>query len=227
MAKALGYAKPRNAINQHCKGALKQGVLTNGGSQEISFIPEGDVYRLIARSKLPYAEEFETWVFDEVLPTIRKTGGYVSNDDMFINTYLPFADETTNMLFKTTLHTINEQNKMIDEQRKEITHKENVIIGLVSDIYLTTKRQRITQIVRKGANSNYSERYNLVYGEFERKYHIDLKRRMDGCKIKPKIKSRMDYIDRVLDMIPELYEIACKLFENDVEELKKEWETVI
>lgn len=58
----------------------------------MSFIPKGDLYRLIAHSKLPSAEKFEFWVFDEVLPTIRKTGGYVSNEDMFINTYLPFAD---------------------------------------------------------------------------------------------------------------------------------------
>lgn len=227
VAKALGYAKPNNAINQHCKGALKQGILTNGGTQEMSFIPEGDAYRLIVRSKLPDAERFETWLFDEVLPTMRKTGGYVSNDDMFINTYLPFADDTTKALFKATLQTINQQNKMIDEQRKEITHKENVIIGLVGDIDLATKRQRITQIVRKGANGNYSERYNLLYGEFERKYHVDLERRIDGCNIKPKIKNKMDYIDRVMQMIPELYEITCKLFENDVQQLKKEWETTI
>ena len=59
VAKALGYAKPRNAINQHCKGALKQGVLTNGGMQEMSFIPEGDIFRLVVHSKLPDAERFE------------------------------------------------------------------------------------------------------------------------------------------------------------------------
>ena len=76
VAKALGYSKARNAINAHCKGALKRGVLTNGGKQEMTFIPEGDLYRLIAHSKLPSAEKFESWVFDEVLPTIRKTGTY-------------------------------------------------------------------------------------------------------------------------------------------------------
>lgn len=227
VAKSLGYNEPHKAISRHCKGGIKRPVLTNGGTQEMSFIPEGDVYRLIVRSKLPDAEKFETWLFDEVLPTMRKTGGYVSNDDMFINTYLPFADDTTKALFKVTLQTINQQNKMIDEQRKEITHKENVIIGLVSDIDLATKRQRITQIVRKGASGNYSERYNLLYSEFERKYHVNLERRISGCNIKPKIKNKMDYIDRVMQMIPELYEIACKLFENDVEQLKKEWETTI
>lgn len=74
----LNYAKPRNAINTHCKGALKRGALTEGGVQELTFIPEGDVYRLIVHSRLPGAERFEKWVFDEVLPMIRKTGGYMT-----------------------------------------------------------------------------------------------------------------------------------------------------
>ncbi len=78
VAKALGYSEPKNAVARHCKGALKQSYLTNGGKQEVNFIPEGDVYRLIIRSKLPKAEEFEKWVFDEVLPSIRKTGGYIN-----------------------------------------------------------------------------------------------------------------------------------------------------
>ena len=81
-AETLGYAKSRNAIDRHCKGALKRGVLTNGGMQEKTYIPEGDLYRLIIRSKLPAAERFEMWVFDEVLPTIRKHGAYVTYDTL-------------------------------------------------------------------------------------------------------------------------------------------------
>lgn len=81
VATALGYSKPRNALATHCKGALKRGALTDGGIQEMSFIPEGDVYRLIARSKLPTAERFESWVFDEVLPAIRKNGGYIAGQE--------------------------------------------------------------------------------------------------------------------------------------------------
>ena len=77
IAKALGYAKPNNAINTHCKATLKQGILTNGGKQDMILIPEGDIYRLIIKSKLPQAEKFERWVFEEVLPSIRKDGGYI------------------------------------------------------------------------------------------------------------------------------------------------------
>ena len=77
VARALGYSNTRDAISKHCKGVVKRDTLTNGGEQETSFIPEGDVYRLIIRSKLPSAQRFERWVFDEVLPTLRQTGSYV------------------------------------------------------------------------------------------------------------------------------------------------------
>jgi len=76
VAEALGYSNPRDAISRHCKGVVKHDTLTEGGAQSINFIPEGDIYRLIVSSKLPSAERFESWVFDEVIPSIRQTGGY-------------------------------------------------------------------------------------------------------------------------------------------------------
>lgn len=78
VAKMLGYAIPRKAVLDHCKGVLKRNILTNGGNQEVNVIPEGDVYRLITHSTLPAAEKFESWVFDEVLPSIRKDGAYMT-----------------------------------------------------------------------------------------------------------------------------------------------------
>lgn len=76
VAKALGYSTPRDAISRHCKGVVKHDTPTSSGVQSVSYINEGDMYRLIMKSKLPSAERFESWVMDEVLPTIRKTGGY-------------------------------------------------------------------------------------------------------------------------------------------------------
>lgn len=76
VAKALGYKRPADAITAHCKGSVIRRLLTAGGEQSVKFIPEGDVYRLAAKSELPGAEKFESWIFDEVLPTIRKTGAY-------------------------------------------------------------------------------------------------------------------------------------------------------
>lgn len=198
-----------------------------GRAGESNFITESGLYAVIVRSDKPNAKKFRKWVTSDVLPTIRKTGGYVNNDELFISTYLPYADENTKLIFSQTLKTVREQNETIKRQQKEIIHKEDVIIGLVDDIDLATKRQRITQIVRFGADGKYQERYSLLYGEFERKYHCNLKSRMEGCALKPKVRNKMDYIDREMGMIPQLYEIACKLFENDVEKLKSEWESVV
>ena len=75
VAKALGYARPNDAIAAHCRATVKRSTPISGKMQEINFISEGDVYRLITHSKLPAAEKFESWVFDEVIPRIRKTGG--------------------------------------------------------------------------------------------------------------------------------------------------------
>ena len=80
-AKMLGYANPHDAIGRHCKknGVVKHEVIDNmGRKQEINLITEGNLYRLIAKSKLPSAELFESWVFDDVIPSINRNGAYVS-----------------------------------------------------------------------------------------------------------------------------------------------------
>ena len=82
VAKALGYKRPADAITAHCKGSVIHRLPTNGGEQDVKFIPEGDVYRLITQSKLPAAERFERWVFDEVLPSIRKHGAYMTPETL-------------------------------------------------------------------------------------------------------------------------------------------------
>lgn len=90
IASALGYSNPRDALNRHCRGVVKRDGVSHTMNQygiiteqvtEMSFIPEGDVYRLIAHSKLPKAQEFESWVFETVLPSIRKHGGYISGEE--------------------------------------------------------------------------------------------------------------------------------------------------
>lgn len=78
VAKTLGYKEPHKAVTRHCKGGMKRPVLTGGGTQEMLVIREPDVYRLVTNSKLPAAEKFEMWVMEEVLPSIRKHGGYLT-----------------------------------------------------------------------------------------------------------------------------------------------------
>lgn len=82
VAKALGYSRPNDAITSHCRATVKHRTPISGKMQEINFIPEGDVYRLITHSKLPSAEKFESWVFDEVIPTIRKHGAYMTPETL-------------------------------------------------------------------------------------------------------------------------------------------------
>lgn len=79
VANALDYRDTAYAISTHCKGVGEIPTPTAGGIQMMKFITEGDLYRLIAHSKLPTAERFEGWVFDEVLPTIRKHGAYMTD----------------------------------------------------------------------------------------------------------------------------------------------------
>ena len=80
VAECLGFTHPQSAIIDHCNHAkvLKGGEtpLLTSSPRGINIIPESDVYRLVMRSKLPAAEQFQTWVCEEVLPAIRKTGGY-------------------------------------------------------------------------------------------------------------------------------------------------------
>ena len=80
VAAALGYADHTNAMKQHCRGVVKHHPILDslGRTQEARVLNEADVLRLIVNSKLPAAEAFERWVFEEVLPSIRKTGSYTA-----------------------------------------------------------------------------------------------------------------------------------------------------
>lgn len=116
VAVILGYSKPRNAIAAHVdcedkKGALIQGDL--GGTQKMTVINESGLYSLIISSKMPKARDFKRWVTSEILPTIRKTGGYVADEDMFIENYLPFLDEPYQNLFRLQMMAINQLNERI------------------------------------------------------------------------------------------------------------------
>ena len=96
VAKALGYKRTNEAITQHCKepGTVNYRIGVQTGTKadgtpaiqqiKMKFISEGNVFRLITHSKLPKAEKFESWVFDEILPTIHRTGGY-GNTNSSIN----------------------------------------------------------------------------------------------------------------------------------------------
>ena len=114
VARALGYKDTTNAIKQHCKGVVKRHILTNGGEQEMNFISRGDVYRLAARSKLDGAEQFESWIFDEVVPSIYDNGGYIAGQESMTDAEL---------LAKAVLVA----NKQIEERNKRIESLEQKV----------------------------------------------------------------------------------------------------
>lgn len=89
IAKALGYARPKDAISAHAKGAVKRRIPTNGGTQEMLFIPEPDLYRLVFSSKLPAAEQFTDWVTNEILPSVRRHGAYMTPETLEAAIYDP------------------------------------------------------------------------------------------------------------------------------------------
>lgn len=239
VAKILGYANPNEALHYHVDNEDKLNSKTlssfelNLGQRGGWLINESGLYSLILSSKLPSAKKFKRWVTSEVLPAIRKTGGYVdqSRSDLFIDTYLPFADETTRTLFKSTLDVINSQNEMIKNKNQEIIEKDgkisyqsNVINGLTKNIKTADMRQILNRIMRNN-HGRFEQRWVVLYREFDNKYHMDTKARYENyIKKNPKsgLKNRLDFIDKCLIMLPELFDVATKLFESDVKELVNE-----
>ena len=116
VASALGYSNTKDAIRRHCRWGVKHDLphpQSPSKTIKMIFIPEGDVYRLVAHSKLPRAAEFESWIFDKILPQINQTGGYVANEEMFIENYLPFLDEPYKNLFRLQMTFISKLNERI------------------------------------------------------------------------------------------------------------------
>lgn len=116
IANALGYTNPRDAVSRHCKGVVKCDTPTSSGTQQMSYINEGDVYRLIMRSKLPSAERFESWVMDEVLPSIRKNGGYIAGQETMTD------DELLAKALMVANNKIAERDRIIEHQKAKIEY---------------------------------------------------------------------------------------------------------
>ena len=118
-AKALGYAQPEKAIRMHCKGVSKIDTPSNGGIQKVNFITEGDLYRLIAHSKLPSALRFESFIYDQVLPSIRKYGAYLTDEVIHNIIHHPdFAIEVLSAMIRE-----KEKNTILETQLNEAAPK--------------------------------------------------------------------------------------------------------
>lgn len=230
VAEALGYSNTKDAIATHVasedKKLIQRSEITTLEipNRGMTIINESGLYSLILSSKLPSAKEFKHWVTAEVLPSIRKTGGYVnpSQSDLFLDTYLPFADQNTRLLFKTTLDTIQQQNNTIQQQNHTISHQEDIIRNLTSDIPLADKRQILNRIVRFGGSPH--TRWPFLYREFDNKFHMNTKVQLEHYNEthKPKLQNRLDYIEHI-GMFNDLAEIACVIFGPDIEKLSAQY----
>lgn len=204
IAKALGYSRPNDAISAHCRATVKHSTPISGKMQEVNFIPEGDVYRLIARSKLPQAEKFEKWVFDEVLPSIRKTGGYIAGQEHMTD------DELLANAILVAQKKIAERDKVIQAQNDAITElkpkaifadavsssKTSILIGDMAKLLrqngIEIGQKRLFDwlrnngylIKRKGSDWNMPTQRSVEMGLFEIKEstHLD----GNGCNITTK-----------------------------------------
>lgn len=218
VAEVLGYADTNKALAMHVDAEDKVNDKTalSLGQRGGWFINESGLYSLILSSKLPNAKRFKRWVTNEILPTIRKHGAYMTPEKL---------EEV--LLNPDTLIQLAQNLKLEQEARKkaekELEFKNDVIQGLVDDIPLADKRRRISQIIRKGCRDPHvlGVRWNMLYNEFEMKHHMNLDKRMQS---EPKIKTKIEFIDKKLNMIPELYDICCKLYTGEYKKLMKELE---
>lgn len=224
IAKALGYSRPNDAISAHCRATVKHSTPISGKMQEVNFIPEGDVYRLIARSKLPQAEKFEKWVFDEVLPSIRKTGGYIAGQEHMTD------DELLANAILVAQRKIAERDKVIQAQNDAITElkpkaifadavsssKTSILIGDMAKLLrqngIEIGQKRLFDwlrnngylIKRKGSDWNMPTQRSVEMGLFEIKEstHLD----GNGCNITTKTskvtgKGQVYFINKFLKAI--------------------------
>lgn len=186
VATALGYVNPRKAVIDHCKGVTKRDTPTSGGTQELSYINEGDVYRLIMRSKLPAAEKFEAWIMDEVIPSIRKNGGYIAGQDTLSD------EELLSKALMVAQKKIKEKNQLIamqDSRIHEMRPKEifadavsashtSILIGDLAKLICQNGYQigqkRLFQwlrdngyLMKNGASRNMPQQRYVEHGLFE------------------------------------------------------------
>ena len=136
VACALGYRNPSRDVQRHCKRAVERCTTDSvGRQQQMLFIPQSDIYRLIIRSKLPAAVEFENWVVETVLPTIRKHGAYITPQTL--EQLLSNPDASTKLFHEL---------KEVETKLADLQPKADYYTALVDTHVLTTIRQTAKEL---------------------------------------------------------------------------------
>lgn len=225
VAAALGYTKERNALDKHVDkdDALKRGVTDSmGRTQQMTIINESGLYSLILSSKLPSAKEFKHWVTSEVLPSIRKNGAYIRNQENMTPAEI-------------VAHGLIAAQKIIESKEKEIAllngrcglltqvvdEKQNIIDTISRNVSGEDKRMLMNRFLRSKYPELSQGRYSYLYTVFGEVHHMNLKYRFEKYNKEPghkKCKSMMEYIDEVLGMIDELFDLFVKLYASSFKE---------
>lgn len=135
IAEALGYTNTKKAISDHVDDYDKRqgdGVTIRdrlGREQHPTVISESGMYSLVFGSELKSAKQFKRWVTSEVLPSIRKTGGYVDNDELFVRTYFPNMDDNAKTMFKSTLAALRSANAKIAADKPKVLFADSVSVS--------------------------------------------------------------------------------------------------
>ena len=152
VAKALGYSNPAKAVIDHCKGVTVLETPTQSGIQPIKYGKESEVYRLTMKSKLPNAEKFQDWVCDEVLPSIRQHGAYMTQET------LEKALTSPDFLIRLATNLKEEKQKRIEAEQKaelaEQTIKSNAPKVLFADAVSTSQRSCLVAELAKILQQN-------------------------------------------------------------------------
>ena len=185
VAGALGYKRPKDAVSAHCKGAVKRRTLTKGGEQEMLFIPEGDIYRLAAKSELPGADKFESWIFDDVLPSIRKHGAYMTPDTLAtVNPDLTSLSPELQM-FKAIFDSVaktelkqKEQDKAIEAVNQKVDGIRDVVV-LNPNSWREECRKLLAKVAQaRGGGGAYREVNAEVFQLVDERARVSLETRL-------------------------------------------------
>lgn len=228
VAAALGYTNSRDAIATHVFADDKgvESIDTLGGRQKMTIINESGLYALVFGSRLKIAKEFKHWVTSEVLPSIRKNGAYIRNQENMtpaeiVARGLIAAQKIIEKREKEIVHLNNRCGRLT----QTIAEKQDVINAISRNVPAPTKRMMLNRVMRRRSPELAQSRWSYLYARFDEIYHKNVKIRMKNYNAEPghrKCYSILDFIEKVLNMLDELYDLAVKLFESDFTQLMQE-----
>lgn len=202
-------------------------IIPNGSNYktEAWFLTEDGLYEVLMQSRKPKAKEFKKEV-KKILKSIRKTGGYVvGQENMPKEVLLAHAVLESQKIIEENAREIAKLNNECSLLNDQVEHSQEIIDAFSKNITPSEKRAILNRLMTWHHGAVAGSRWTVLYREFEAKYHFNLDVRINNYNKNPnnkRIKSKLEYVDRVLGMLDQLYELAVKLFHSDAEALIEE-----